>query len=56
MTRRSPFARLRAALAERGRHRPHAAALSDHLRRDIGLAPRDPMARAADRARFGLPL
>lgn len=50
------IARLRAALAERGGRRRHADALSDHLPRDIGLAPRVPMARLLDRARFGLPL
>ena len=49
-------ARLRTALAERGGRRRLADELSDHLRRDIGLAPRDPMARLLDRARFGLPL
>jgi hypothetical protein len=29
--------------------------LSDHLRRDIGLAPRGPLLRALDRCRHGLP-
>lgn len=49
-------ARLRAAFAERDGRRRHADELPDHLRRDIGLAPQDPMARVVDRARFGLPL
>lgn len=40
----------------RRRAAPPLERLSDHLRRDIGLGPRDPMPRWFDRARFGLPL
>lgn len=39
---------LRAALRPRKRHPPWARDLSDHLRRDIGLAPRDKGARDWD--------
>ena len=48
-------------VAQRARHRARAAArrldgLSDHLRRDAGLPPRDRRFPAADRGRFGLPI